>query len=162
MQLNSETKIIGGIVIASLVLLIGGAFLMSSKNQPETSVAPDQIVSQNGLHWHPKLTVTINGEKQEIPAGLGMAGQIHQELHTHDEDAKDGVVHMEMKGLVTNDETRLGNFFKIWGKEFSKNQIFDKKNGEGGKIRMKVNGSDSAEFENYMMKDNDKIEILYE
>jgi len=69
---------------------------------------------------------------------------------------------MEMEGLVTKDETRLGNFFEIWGKDFSKEQSFDKKNGADGKVKMLVNGKESSKFENYEMRDGDKIEIRYE
>ena len=87
---------------------------------------------------------------------------MHQEIHTHDQDAKDGVIHMEMKGVVTKDETKLKNFFRVWGKEFSSTQIFDKKNGEEGKVKMMVNGKENIDFENYQMRDGDNIEIRYE
>ena len=38
----------------------------------------------------------------------------------------------------------------------------DKKNDQGGTVKMLVNGKENAEFENYLMKDGDKIEISYE
>ena len=69
---------------------------------------------------------------------------------------------MEMKGVVTKDETKLGNFFRIWGKEFSSTQIFDKINGAEGTLKMTLNGQKSKDFENYLMKDGDNIEIRYE
>ena len=162
MHLSTETKIIGGIALLSLVLLIGGVFLFSSQGAEEKSIPQDQIVASSGLHWHPKLEVYVKGVRQEIPANLGIAGNIHHEMHTHTEDARDGVIHMEMSGVVTKDETKLSNFFKIWGKEFSKNQIFDKVNGKEGKVKMIVNGQDNYEFESYLMKDKDNIEIRYE
>lgn len=159
MQLNTETKIIGGIGLFTLVLLVAGVFLFSSQGGENKSIPQDQIVSGNGLHWHPQLEIYIKGERQEIPANIGIAGSIHKELHTHE---KDGVIHMEMGGLVTKDETKLGNFFKIWGKDFSRDQLFDKKNGEEGTVKMFVNGQDNYDFENYLMKDRDKIEIRFE
>ena len=161
MQLNTETKIIGGIAILTIVLLFGGVFAFSGQQSQEVSVPEEQIVSRVGLHWHPKLEVYINGEKQKIPANLGL-GAVHLEMHTHVEDSADGVIHMEMSGVVTKEKTRLGNFFKIWGKEFSKDQLFDNKSGEDGTIKMLVNGQDNYDFENYLMRDNDKIEIRYE
>ncbi len=157
--MTTEHKVIGGITLLTIAILVGGVFFLSKGG--ESSVPADQVVANNGLHWHPRLTVTIKGQKQEIPANLGI-GAVHQELHTHDEDAKDGVVHMEMKGVVTKDETKLGNFFRIWGKEFNSTQIFDKKNGEEGKVKMMINGEENMDFENYMMKDGDTIEIRYE
>src|SRR3989344_5323667 len=158
-MVNQETKIIGGIRILILVILVSGVFLFAGKQSQETSVPQEQIVSSTGLHWHPRLDIYIKDEKQEIPANIGIAGSIHKELHTHE---KDGVIHMEMEGLVTKDETRLGNFFEIWGKDFSKEQSFDKKNGADGKVKMLVNGKESSKFENYEMRDGDKIEIRYE
>lgn len=120
---------------------------------------PDNgIISRRGIHWHPELAITIKGQKQEIPANLGL-GAIHQPIHTHDST---GVLHLEIQGLVRRDDTKLGRFFKIWGKEFNSNCIFNSCNGVEGKMTMKVNGNEDAEFENYEMKDKDKIEILYE
>jgi len=141
--------------------LFGSAFLLSSKG-PSEPVVKEQVVSENGLHWHPRLDIYIEDEKQEIPSGIGLAGVVHKEMHTHDEDAKDGVIHMEMNGQVIKDETKLSNFFRIWGKEFNSAQIFDKKNSEEGKVKMVVNGRDTQEFENYEMHDGDVIEIRYE
>ena len=164
-NLSSETKIIGGIGILTLVILVGGVLFLSmgqSQTQTQESNIPeDQIVSRVGLHWHPKLDIYIKGERQEIPAGIGL-GAVHQEMHTHKEDSQDGVLHMEMAGLVTSDETELGRFFKIWGKEFSRDQILEYKNGPEGKVTMLVNGKENNEFEKYQMKDKDKIEIRYE
>ncbi len=33
--------------------------------------------------------------------------------------------------------------------------------GEGGTVAMFVNGEENFEFENYLMQDNDRIEIVY-
>jgi len=159
MQLNTDTKIIGGIGLLTLAILVGGVFFLSKSENP--SVPEGEIVERNGLHWHPKLTVTIKDQKQDIPANLGI-GAVHQEMHTHDKDAKDGVIHMEMKGIVSKEDTKLSNFFRIWGKEFSSTKIFDRENGEEGKVKMMVNGKENTEFENYKMRDGDRIEIKYE
>jgi len=161
MQLNTEQKVIGGIVILTIVFLVGGVFLFSGQQSQEVSVPEDQIVSRVGLHWHPKLEVFIHGKKQEFTDSIGL-GAVHQPMHTHAQDYKDGVVHMEIQGVVVKHETRLGNFFKIWGKEFSKTQLFDKKSVEEGMLKMFVNGQNNFAFENYEMKDGDKIEIRYE
>ena len=63
---------------------------------------------------------------------------------------------------MREDDTRLDNFFKVWGKEFSSNQIFEYTNGPEGNISMTVNGELNTEYENYEMKDGDKIVIQYE
>ena len=157
--MTADQKVIGGIALLTVVIFIGGIFLLSRGNS--SSVPDEEIVERNGLHWHPKLTITIKGERQEIPANIGL-GAVHEKIHTHDEDAKDGVVHMEMQGLVTKDDTKLGNFFRIWGKEFTSVQIFDKANGSDGTVKLLVNGAENTEFGNYLMKDGDNLEIRYE
>ena len=83
-------------------------------------------------------------------------------MHTHAEDYRDGIVHMEMQGVVAKDETRLGRFFEIWGKKFSSSQIFGFKNSSEAAVKMLVNGKMNKDFENYNMRDGDKIEIRYE
>ena len=132
MRLSGETKFIGGIAVLTVVILVGGIFFLSRGRS--SSIPEDRVVAQNGLHWHPKLTIAIKGKKQEIPANIGI-GAVHQPIHTHDKDAKDGVIHMEMQGVVKRDDTKLANFFKIWRKEFNSSQIFDKKNGDEEKKR---------------------------
>ena len=159
--MSTENKIIIGGGILMIIVIIGISFLLTNNSSSSTSVPNDQIVVQNGLHWHPKLAVYIKGEKQEFTDSIGL-GAVHQKMHTHAKDYKDGVVHMEMEGLVTKDQTRLGNFFRIWGKEFNSTQIFDNKNSSEGTVKMAVNGKENKDFENYQMRDGDNIEIRYE
>lgn len=146
-----------GAIVLVVLIAIGAVWIVFRQSK----VPAGEVVSQNGLHWHPKLTIVIDGKKQEIPADIGI-GAVHQEIHTHDKDAKDGVVHMEMSGTVTKDETKLSNIFKIWGEEFNATQILDRKNGAQGSVKMMVNGKGNKDFENYLMKDKDIIEIRYE
>lgn len=157
--MNTEKKIIIIGTIVTILIVVGAIFLLSKGET--VNVPKDQIVTQQGLHWHPRLTVLIKGEKQEIPANFGL-GAVHLPIHTHAADSKEGVLHMEMSGLVTKDETKLGKFFQLWGKQFNSNCIFDKCNGSDGIVRMTVNGQETNEFENYLMKDGDKIEVRYE
>lgn len=161
MRLSGEVKFIGGVVILTVVILIGGIFFLSRGNTSNISVPEDQIVARNGLHWHPKLSVYIKGQKLELTENIGL-GAVHGKLHTHTEDYKEGVVHMEIQGVVTKDDTKLGRFFQAWGKEFSSTKLFDKINGADGTVKMTVNGQENKDFNNYLMKDGDKIEVRYE
>ena len=159
MNLNTDTKIILATIIGTGIVLVGAVVYFSKTQAPST--LSENVVAANGLHWHPRLAVYTNGEKQEFTDSIGL-GAVHQKMHTHTEDYKDGVVHMEMTGVVTNEQTRLGNFFRIWGKKFSSTQIFDKTNGPEGTVKMSVNGKVNTDFENYEMKDKDLIEITFE
>lgn len=159
MRLQSKKTIKRISKIALIVVLVGGgigALGWWIVKQPQTP--PSDIISKSGIHWHSELSIYINGQKQEIPANIGI-GVTHQPIHTHDAT---GVIHLEIQGLITKDSIKLGQFFKIWGKQFNANCIFDSCNGPGGKVKMLVNGRDSADFDNYLMQDKDKIEIRYE
>lgn len=145
-------KLVIGLLVIGLLAAAGWWFL----RQP--GITEEEIISRRGLHWHPELTILIKGERQEIPANIGI-GAVEQPIHTHDST---GVIHMEMTGLIVKKDTRLGRFFEIWGKQFNSNCIFDFCASEEGKVKMTVNDQESSEFENYLMKDKDKIEIRYE
>jgi len=154
-----EKKVIGSIVAVTVAILVAAVFWLSKDSF--TPIPDDQIITRKGLHWHPKLAIIISGQKQELADGIGL-GSVHQRMHTHTEDFKEGVMHMEMEGLVTKDDSKLGNFFRIWGKDFNSGKILDKEATVEGQIKMTVNGVENREFENYQMREGDNIEIRYE
>ncbi len=117
-----------------------------------------EIVAVNGIHWHPELAILIKNQKQEIPANIGL-GITESPIHTHDAT---GIIHLEFSGAVTKENIKLGSFFKVWGKTFNHECIFNYCNGIAGSVKMLVNGKMNNEFENYEMHDGDKIEIRYE
>ena len=134
------------ISIALVALPIGGLIWYSATRPP---IPESEIVSRNGLHWHPELSILVKNVKQEIPAGLGLGG-VEMPIHTHDST---GVIHLEIGGLVRKSDITLGRFFKVWGKDI---RSFDTN------IKMTVNGKENTEYENYVMQDKDKIELQYE
>lgn len=148
--------------IALIALIAGGGIAVFGwyiARQPQAPAgSSSEIVARNGIHWHPELTITIKGQKQEISANIGI-GVTHQPVHTHDTT---GVIHLEISGRVIEDDIKLGKFFGIWDKQFNSNCVFDSCNGPDGKVKMLVNGQENTEFENYRMQDKDKIEIIYE
>src|SRR3989338_3048738 len=59
--------------IALIVVIIGGsigAFVWYLVTRPP--IPEGEILSRSGLHWHPELAIFVKGEKQEIPADLGI------------------------------------------------------------------------------------------
>ena len=144
---------------ATVVLIVGGGvggliwYAATRPPTPETD-----IVSKRGLHWHSQLSIIIKGQTQEVSANIGIGG-VMASTHTHDTS---GQIHLEKQGLVTKTDINLAKLFKTWGKQFNSNCIFDSCNGVGGTVKMLVNGNENTEFENYQMKDKDKIEIKYE
>lgn len=135
------------LVTVVLVLLIGATWWSKTLQKNDMS-----IISNEGIHWHSNLEVYVNGKKIEIPANIGLEGG-HRPIHTHIEDAPQGVIHMEFEGLVRKSDTKLGQFFTNWNQDMG---------SFGQNMKMKVNGIDNQEFKNYEMMDGDKIELRYE
>ena len=134
----------GGLTVA----VIGGLIWFAATRPP---IPESDIVSRSALHWHPELTIYVKGEKQEIPANIGI-GAVHQPVHTHDDSDK-GIIHLEFQGLTRKQDIMLGQFFKNWDKDIR---------SFGANMKMTVNGEENTEYENYVMRDKDKIELHYE
>lgn len=158
-QRRQRTKKIGKkiLVIFVIAAFVGPAFLLILPSI-RTSNDPSEIISRNGIHWHSELLIYINNEKQDIPPNIG-AGVVHSPIHTHESD---GVIHLEFPGIVKENDLRLSKFFKMWRKDFNSECIFDKCKGPDGQLKMLVNGRENSDFENYIMKDGDKIKIVFE
>lgn len=135
-------------IIGITVLLLGGVALL-----PKAPTGEGDAVAA-GLHWHPELQIFVDGEKQQIPANIGLGGGGHQPIHTHTEDVEQGVLHFEFGGVAYTGDLRLGNFFRIWGNK-------DMQAAFGTLEQMIVNGEENSEFGEYVVQSEDKIELHY-
>ena len=72
---------------AVVAAIIGGIVWLGSKSP---APAEEDIISRNGIHWHPELSIYIKGEKQAIPTNIGL-GVTHNPIHTHDDT---GIIHL--------------------------------------------------------------------
>ncbi|MCR4306489.1 MAG: hypothetical protein NUV42_00815 [Candidatus Yonathbacteria bacterium] len=139
--------IIGGVIV--IALLVGSSYFSRSLSGGDGN---SDVIAQKGIHWHPKLEIYVKGELQQIPDSIGL-GAVHQPIHTHSEDAAQGVLHLEFGGRVTKDDLKLSNFFRNWGKDM---------NEFGSTMAMTVSGKDNTEFGDYVMADKDKIVVRFE
>ena len=141
-------------ILIAFLLVIVGFIVWSKVSAPAAgqSRTPSNLVSANGIHRHPQLEIYFRGEKQEIPANIGL-GAVHQPMHTHAEDSARGIIHLEFGSIVREDDLRLGRFFSVWGKEMR---------SLGANMKMSVNGKENTEYEEYIMRDQDKVELRYE
>ena len=137
------------VIIATVVLAMGLIWWAKANQATEITSPNSNVISMSGIHYHPELEIYVKGEKIEIPPNIGLIGG-HRPIHTH-EDAP--IVHLEYQTKVTKEDTRLGKFFEVWGKDFKE---------FGQNVTMTVNGELNTEYENYEMKDGDKIELRYE
>jgi len=100
---------------------------------------------QTLFHIHTHLTIFVNGQQRQVPAGIGIPGAVAAQtpqgpfidsgtcfywLHTH---AADGIIHIEspVKRTYT-----LGEFFDEWGQPLSSSQA----GPAHGKVTVIVNG----------------------
>ena len=150
------------IFLAVLGLLVWGVYGLVGGSGGGTSVDESELTFEaprGAIHWHPTLTITIDGQRRPIPPSVGISSNAHFPIHTHEEDANAGVLHME-NNRPTKKTVTLGYFFEVWGKRLSKECIFEYCTDKGT-LKMHVNGKESFEFENYFMQDKDKILIEY-
>ena len=143
-------------ILALIVASMVGIFMVTGGGADDKANVPKgDIVSEEGVHWHPTLEMYIKGQKSSIPPNIGVAGG-EMKIHTHTDMPK---LHYEYSaGPVTKDMVKLGAFFATWGKTFNVNQLLDTQ----GTVRMQVNGKDNTEFESYIVKDGDKIVLRLE
>ena len=143
------------IIIAVALGVIGLGVVLFMQDAKKPPISQEDVVAQNGMHWHPNVSVFIKGQKHDIPSNLGTTLGMST-VHTHDSS---GTLHVEKGGRVTKNDIRLSQLFKAWGKRFDSNCLLDEC---GGRITLAVNGKENTEFENYVMRDKDQIEIRYE
>lgn len=99
------------------------------------------------FHIHPRLSLSIKGVQQDVPANIGVKAGCMNPLHTHDAS---GTIHIESP---EKRDFTVADFFAVWDKPFQK---------ENMTVKMFVNGKENTELENYVMQDKDEIEIRYE
>lgn len=145
------------ILIVVLGLAVWGVYALLQKDK-EADTGLTFEPPKGAIHWHPKLKIIIDGKVQVIPANVGL-GAVHQPMHTHEEDAAEGVIHMEID-RPTKKNVILGYFFEAWKKKFNKDCIFDYC-ADKGALNMLANGKESLDFEKYYMRDKDNIVIEY-
>lgn len=89
------------------------------------------------LHTHQHLDIFINGEVVPVPAYIGIdedAGFM-SDIHTY---STDGVIHVESPKIQV---FTLGQFFEIWGVDFTSQNIGGYKNQGDKTLRVFVNGT---------------------
>ncbi len=155
---------IGGVSFVLAVVVYAALFVLPQQPSGEHTIAAgtgavgsEGFIPNYPIHWHPHLRIVINGEEQIIPANIGITGSRHEPIHTHEID---GIIHVENTN-PTPENMRLAYFFRIWGKKFSKDCIFEFCNSEEGTVKFYVNGKESDLFENYIYRDGDELLIEY-
>lgn len=133
----------------------------SSTNAPVINDISCDTMEHFNIHIHAHLDIFVNGDSYPIPSNIGIIpNQCIYWLHTHDDT---GVIHIE-----SPDERifTLGEFFDIWGEEFSNNGIFDSivEESIGNSLEVYVNGrqiTPETDFRQVPINEHDEIAIIY-
>jgi hypothetical protein len=161
--MDLEKILFGGAIVATLVFVIlsttGNIDLIENDSWPieETCLGSH---SSDISHTHSCLSIFINGNEQYISQNIGIQDSECPDgmrgIHTHDDS---GRLHIETPSQIS---APIGAFFNIWGEVFNSDQILEYKVDSEHEIVMFVNGEMNEDFENYLMLDNDVIEIHYQ
>lgn len=111
-------------------------------------------------HYHPRLTITIDGEPVAIPPDIGVdptTGAMSA-VHTHEGD---GTIHIEAH--TVGEVFTLGQLFTQWGVALTPTQIGGAKAHGGDTVRLTSNGTpvpgDPAELR---LEPDQRIELVLE
>src|SRR3989344_7293960 len=140
-----------GFIMISLALLVFIIFKSAPPYKTNREVAltcTTDMATQ--FHIHPNLEIIINGQRQEIPANIGINDGCMNSLHTHDNSGKIHVESPEKRDFT------LSDFFAVWDKTYNKDQILDYKVDDKHIIRQTVNGNETQDYENTVLRDKDK------
>ncbi len=138
---------------------------------------PNTLDDNNPLHdlnehIHASLTIDINGTLVQIPDELGVLGDgtIVSSTHTHNPD---NVLHIHSVAAdPVTDFVTLGDFFETWrtnagaagnnlDANFNAEQILGNFADASNSITMTVNGVTTSLRDDYKIKDDDDIQIVY-
>ncbi len=157
-----KARILFGLIFVTIIAVFIFTFVRKSDGG-------ETAIPQKPLHWHPVISIFINGERQIIPKDIGISigknidndisGMRMSPTHTHEDD---GTIHLENNRPWIKPETlTLGYFFKVWDKNFNNSCIFEYCNDSTSQLTMTVNGRPNYEFDKYRMHDKDFIVIEY-
>ena len=157
-------------ILLPLVLVVLGAGLIFAFRSPspkptgllettrttrEVALACDKEMA-NGFHIHSTLEIVVNGESVEVPKNIGIQQTCMTALHTH---TPDGLIHVESP---EKRDFTLADFFAVWEKPFTKDEILSYKTDAAHRIVVTVDGVEVDTFENTVLKDTARIVIRYE
>lgn len=137
-------------VVATIVIVAVGIILLSRSqgtNPQNNSQQAQNVQTIDGIsclsdeklsyHIHTHLDIFANGQPVTVPAKIGIPnGFCFYFLHTHNET---GIIHAESP---VQKEYTIGNFFHIWGKTLSRDQILDYKADADHPLRFYVDGKE--------------------
>ncbi len=146
-------------MVAAIFLMTSGRFVNNAPSTGEKSarvpcINPSLPIPEQ-YHIHPRLRIVVNDADVPTPANIGKEPGCERVVHTHEAN---GTIHIEPNFYQ---EFTLGDFFAVWGKDFSKDRILAYAAGQNKTIRMFVDSQESDQFQNLVLKDKQEVVIEY-
>lgn len=153
-----------GVIGISVVVLVGVLLLRTPpepvQSQSERTNREVALTCTTDMatvfHIHPILEIVVNGEKQTVPADIGIRAGCMNALHTHD---MVGTIHVESP---EKRDFTLADFFAVWEKPFSREEVLGYVVDDTHRIRVTIDDKEVDSFENTILKDGEHIVINYE
>jgi hypothetical protein len=156
-----SNKLIAIIAACVLIAIIGSIATYYAKDHA-AALTIDGIgcnsMEQFAMHIHAHLDIIVNGVYFLVPSQVGIPGNCFYWLHTHDES---GIVHIE---APTHRDFTLGQFFDIWNKKLSNDQIFNYVANANNPLNVYINGTkvpDGTNYRDIKLNAHDEIAIVY-
>ena len=153
---NQSSSSMGFWIIGAITIVVFGIIVVlgyinqpksiSSKTSREVALTCTTDMATQ-FHIHPMLKIKVAGEEQELPDNIGIEPNCMMSLHTHDNT---GVIHVE---APEQKDFTLGDFFAVWKKDMR---------SFGANMKMIINDKENTEYENYIMRDKDRIELIFD
>ena len=155
------SKLIAVISVCVLIAIIGSIAIYYA-GEHAAALTIDGIgcnsMEQFAMHIHAHIDIIINGAYFLVPSQIGIPSNCFYWLHTHDES---GIIHIE---APMHRDFTLGQFFDIWGKKLSNDQIFTYVANANNPLNVYINGTkvpDGTNYRDIKLNAHDEIAIVY-
>jgi hypothetical protein len=156
-----STKLVAVIGACVLIAIIGSIAIYYAREHA-AALTIDGIgcnpMEHTVFHVHAHLDIIINDVYFLVPSQVGIPSNCFYWLHTHDES---GIVHIE---APMHRDFTLGQFFDIWNKKLSNDQIFNYVANANNPLTVYVNGTkvqDGTNYRDIKLNAHDEIAIVY-
>lgn len=150
MKEEKKTWVWVGIIVIAVGLMMWGARSQQANagTWQNTDVACLGGGHQAAIqHIHTNLEIMIDGEKKDIPSGVGISNSCMAEVHTHNAS---GEVHVETAD--SNAMLKLNDFMAVWGQSLTSDN-YEKE--------ITVNGQPYTQ-DSYTFTDGDSVVVTYQ
>lgn len=152
--MKKKNLIIGFVVVVLLGVLLYFSASMQTSGTLVMVGTTNVACLPNGhqqlaVHIHPKLSITVDGVPEVIPANIGVTQTCMAEIHTHDAT---GSIHVETATADRVEQLSFDDFFAVWGTPVER---------EGYTVAVTVNGEVVESLAAVPLRDNDQVQLVY-